>query len=121
MRISYIKAIGGKTDNELINWANDTVGGKHPSIQNFKDPSLADSKFLINLLAAIEPRAVNWDLVLEGGNDDEKMTNAKYAISIARKLGCTIFCVWEDLVNVNSKQILLFVATAMGAQMELSK
>jgi len=64
---------------------------------------MSDSKFLIYLCSAIEPRAVNWDIVQEGTTDDEKMNNAKYAISVARKLGAVIFCVWEDFVQVNPK------------------
>lgn len=111
VKLQYLKLIGGQTEDQLVKWANEKVGGKHPSIKNFKDASLADSKFLIHLAASIEPRAVNWDIVQPGETEEEKANNAKYAISIARKLGAVIFCVWEDLVNVNSKQMLIFTAT----------
>ena len=40
----------------------------------------------LDLVNAIEPRAVNWELVTPGSNDDERMSNAKYSISIARKV-----------------------------------
>mmetsp|Transcript_38930 Transcript_38930/g.59164 ORF Transcript_38930/g.59164 Transcript_38930/m.59164 type:complete len:553 (-) Transcript_38930:25-1683(-) len=119
VKLQYLKLIGNKTEDDLVKWANNLVGGKHPSIKNFKDGGLSDSKFLINLCAAIEPRAVNWDLVLPGETEDEKQNNAKYAISVARKLGAVIFCVWDDIVNVNSKQMLIFVATMMEVQQEL--
>ena len=46
-RLNYLKLIGGKTEEELVKWANDTVGGKHPSIVDLKDKQMADSKFLI--------------------------------------------------------------------------
>jgi hypothetical protein len=36
--------------------------------------------------------------------------NAKYAISIARKLGATIFLVWEDITEVKPKMCLTFTA-----------
>ena len=111
VRLSYLKIIGGKTEEDIVKWANDTVAGKHPSIVDLKDKSLADSKFLIHLCSAIEPRAVNWDIVQEGTTDDEKMNNAKYAISVARKLGAVIFSIWEDFVQVNPKQMLIFFAT----------
>lgn len=107
----YLKLIGGKKDTDIVNWANETVGGKHPSIPNLKDKSLSDSKFLLNLCGAIESRAVNWDIVTDGSTDDDKALNAKYLISVARKLGAVIFCVWEDIVNVNPKQMLIFCAT----------
>lgn len=75
---------------------------------------------MIHVTAAIEPRCVNWDLVLKGETDEEKTNNAKYAISCARKLGAVIFCVWEDLVEVNSKQNLIFFATMMDLQASLA-
>jgi len=34
-----------------------------PKIKNFKDSTLGDGQFLIKLCGAIEPRAVNWDIV----------------------------------------------------------
>jgi plastin-1 len=116
MRLSYLKVIGDKTEEDLVKWANESVGGKHTSIENLRDKSLADSKFLIHLLSSIEPRAVNWDLVQAGETDEEKQNNAKYAISIARKLGAVMFCVWEDLVHVNPKQLLIFVSTCLDIQ-----
>jgi len=36
--------------------------------------------------------------------------NAKYVISVAKKLGAVIFCVWEDIVFVNPKQMLILIA-----------
>lgn len=88
-------------------------------IKNFKDKSLADGQFLIKLTAAVEPRAIDWDIVMKGESDEEKANNAKYAISIARKLGAVVFCVWEDIVNVNYKMILVLVCSLFGIQQEL--
>jgi len=68
---------------------------------------------LLHLLAAIEPRAVNWEIMTEGSTEEELQNNAKYVSSVARKLGAVIFCVWEDIVNVNPKQMLIFLATMM--------
>lgn len=39
------------------------------------------------------------------------MLNAKYAISVARQIGCCIFLLWEDIVEVNNKMILTFVGS----------
>jgi plastin-1 len=41
------------------------------------------------------------------------LNNAKYCISVARKLGATIFCLPEDLVEVKPKMILTFVGALM--------
>jgi plastin-1 len=103
VRFHYLQLIGGKTDDDLVKWANELVGDKAPAIANFRDKSLGDGKYLLNLLAGIEPRVINWDLVKAGATDEEKCHNAKYVISVARKLGAIIFAVWEDFVNVNPK------------------
>lgn len=110
VRFHYLQLIGGKTDDELVKWANEKVGDKAPAISNLKDKGLADGKFLMNVLASIEPRAVDWDIMQEGADEEQMKHNAKYVISVARKLGAVIFAVWEDFVNVNPKQMLVFLA-----------
>lgn len=119
VRLHYLKLIGNKSEDDLVAWANEQVGGKHPSIQNLKDKALSNGKFMLHLLASIEPRAVNWEIMTEGSNEQELQNNAKYVTSVARKLGAVIFCVWEDIVNVNPKQMLIFMATMMEIQQEL--
>ena len=44
--------------------------------------------------------------------------NAKYAISIARKLGAVIFLVWDDVVEVNQKMLLIFIASLYDLKMQ---
>lgn len=113
-RLHYLKLIGDKTELDLVNWANQIVNSKtinlnkdlktKLSISSLKDKkNLNDGRFLIYLCGSIEPRFINWDLVTEGKTDEEKKLNAKYAIALARKLGAVLFCVWEDIVNVNYK------------------
>jgi len=72
VRLYYLRLIGDKKEEDLVKWANETVGGKATAIQNFKDKSLENGKFMLHLLAAIEPRAVNWDLVMQGDTDEDK-------------------------------------------------
>jgi len=73
---------------------------------------LKDGVFLINLTAAVEPRIVDWDLVtMADGTEEQCQMNAKYAISIARKLGAIIFMVWEDVLEMNSKMMLIFISS----------
>jgi hypothetical protein len=76
-----------------------------------KDKTIGDSKFLITLCDKIQPGIVNWDFVTAGESDEDRMSNAQYAISIARKMGAIIFCVWEDLEKVNYKMILVFICS----------
>lgn len=109
VRLHYMQIIGSKTDKDLLVWCNQRVSDLQ--IDSFRDKKLADGRYLIKLCASLEPRIVNWDLVTAGETDEDKELNAKYAISIARKLGATIFLVWDDIPKVNPKMILIFVAS----------
>ncbi|KAJ3390549.1 hypothetical protein HDU92_000388 [Lobulomyces angularis] len=105
------------TDNDIVKWANDTVAhkaGKSSKMANFKDPSLRSGVFLCDLMNGIKKGIVNYELVTNGDSDENAKLNAKYAISIARKMGATIFVLPEDIVEVKSKMILTFVGTLMA-------
>lgn len=110
MRVHYMKIIGGKTDADLLAWVNQVVQPETP-IAGFNDAQFADGKVLIKLAGSIEPRIINWDLVTPGETDEDKEMNAKYAISIARKLGAIIFCVWDDIPRLSKKMITIFVCS----------
>ena len=63
-------------------------------------------------MKSIEPRSINWDIVVADKDDDEsRQNNAKYALSIARKLGATVFIVWEDIAEVKHRLLLTFLAS----------
>ncbi|KAK2414004.1 fimbrin [Trifolium repens] len=102
-------------DADILQWANTKVGssGSQSHIYSFKDKSLSDGIFFLELLSSVQPRAVNWGLVTKGVTDQEKMMNATYIISIARKLGCSIFLLPEDITEVNQKMILTLTASIM--------
>jgi len=104
------------TDADIINWANETVkrGNRTSSMSNFKDPSLKTGVFLIDLLNGIRPKTVNYDIVTPGNTEEEQQSNAKYAISIARKLGASIFLLPEDIIEVKPKMIMTFCGTLMA-------
>ena len=110
MRTHYMKIIGNKTDADLLAWCNEVCQPETP-LANFADPGFADGKILIKMAGNIEPRIINWDLVTEGQTDEEKELNAKYAISIARKLGAIIFMVWDDIPRLNKKMLLIFTCS----------
>ncbi|XP_047330563.1 fimbrin-2-like [Impatiens glandulifera] len=109
---SYGKEI---TDANILEWANAKVktSGRHGRMSSFKDKSLSDGIFFLELLSSVEPRAVNWTLVTKGETDEEKKMNASYIISIARKLGCSIFLLPEDITEVNQKMMLTLTASIM--------
>ena len=122
MRIHYLQIIGNKSDKDLITWANAQKGNESMQIAGLKDKNLADGRFLINLTAAIEPRIVDWDLVKNPAeSEDDMMMNSKYAISIGRKLGAVIFLVCEDVTEMNSKMMLIFIASLYELYEEYNK
>jgi len=103
------------TDDQIIEWANKRVhdGGRQSTMKNFRDKSLSTSHFFFDLMHTLDENLINWDIVTNGSNDEDKLLNAKYAISVARKLGCTIFLLPEDIVEVKDKMILTFIAGIM--------
>lgn len=103
------------TDNDILLWANKKVkdSGRQSQMGSFKDRSLSSGIFFVNLLSAVEPRVVNWSLVTKGEKDEEKQMNASYIISVARKLGCSIFLLPEDITEVNQKMMLTLTASIM--------
>jgi plastin-1 len=117
--LNYLKRMSkGRdiTENDIINWANQKVksAGKSRQMDSFKDKTLADSLYIMHLLYACQPQSVNYDLVTAGSTDEQKMMNAQYAISCARKMGCTVFLLWEDIVEVKEKMMLTFFGAVMN-------
>jgi len=113
------KKFGGKpvTDQMILDWANGQVSslGKDRKIGSFKDPSLSDGLFFLDLLTSVEPRVVSAEYVFDPAADDkQKLDNARYAISVARKMGATIFLLPEDITEVKPKMILTFIASIMS-------
>ena len=45
---------------------------------------------------------------------EERAGNAKYIISLARKLGASVFLLWEDIVEVVPKMILALLTSLMA-------
>jgi len=53
-------------------------------------------------------------LVSPGTTPDEKVANAQYAISCARKMGATVFLLPEDIIEVQPKLMLTFFGAIMN-------
>jgi len=118
--LNYLKRMSKNgrevTENDIINWANQKVSsaGKNTRMEGFKDKSLFNSLFIMDLLWACQPDSVNYDLIRSGANDEDRMLNAQYAISCARKMGCAVFLLWEDIVEVKEKMMLTFFGSVMS-------
>ncbi|MEQ2265920.1 Plastin-2 [Xenotaenia resolanae] len=84
-----------------------------------KDKVISTSLPVLDLIDAIQPQSVNSDLVKRDSlSDEDKLDNAKYAISMARKIGAKVYALPEDLVEVNPKMVMTIFACLMGRGMK---
>uniref|UniRef100_A0A3Q1BVY0 Plastin-2 n=1 Tax=Amphiprion ocellaris TaxID=80972 RepID=A0A3Q1BVY0_AMPOC len=108
------------TDDTIVSWVNDTLtqAGK-PTISSFKDGSISSSMPVLDLIDAIQPGSIRYDLLkTEDLTDEEKLNNAKYAISMARKIGARVYALPEDLVEVKPKMVMTVFACLMARGMK---
>jgi len=119
-------SVDGKkiTDKDVIDFCNNSIKNAdddsfndsklRPQIKGFSDESIAKGLYFIYLVASIEPKIVDWTLVTDGDSDEDQKLNAKYAISLARKMGAIIFLLPEDIVEVRNKMCMTFCAAVMA-------
>ncbi|XP_038604242.1 plastin-3 isoform X1 [Tachyglossus aculeatus] len=108
-------------DDIIVTWVNRTLGeaGKSTSIQSFKDKAISSSLAVVDLIDAIQPGCINYDLVKTGTlSDDDKHSNARYAVSMARRIGARVYALPEDLVEVKPKMVMTVFACLMGRGMK---
>ncbi|XDV36775.1 hypothetical protein PO909_006501 [Leuciscus waleckii] len=113
---------GQKVNDEIIvNWVNKTLSqaGKSTKISSFKDKEISSSLAVLDLIDAIQPGCVNYDLVKRGSlSDEDKLDNAKFAVSMARKIGARVYALPDDLVEVKPKMVMTVFACLMGRGMK---
>jgi len=105
-------------EKTILKWMNDLIEKSGVKANSFKDKSLATSHAFLHLLTALQPDSVDWSMVTDGTTDEDMKSNAEYTISVARKIGCTIFTLPEDIVDVHPKQLMVLVAMMMLVQMQ---
>jgi plastin-1 len=98
-------------DNDMIKWANDMArkGGKNSAVRSFKDSAIGNGVYLLDVLNGMKSSYVDYDLVTPGKAEEDAYANAKLAISIARKMGATIWLVPEDICQVRSRLVVTFI------------
>jgi len=107
------------TDADMVQWANgmskDGSGGQS-KVRSFKDQSIGSGVFLLDVLSGMKSSYVDYDLVTPGRTDEDAYMNAKLSISIARKMGATIWLVPEDICQVRQRLVTTFVGSLMATQ-----
>ncbi|XP_075154487.1 plastin-2 fimbrin isoform X2 [Haematobia irritans] len=103
-------------EKEIVQWVNSklTEAGKESSLKNFNDPAIADGKIVIDLIDSIKAGSINYDLVRTGGTEEDNLANAKYAISMARKIGARVYALPEDITEVKPKMVMTVFACMMA-------
>ncbi|XP_060941508.1 plastin-3-like [Limanda limanda] len=113
---------GQKTNDAIIvQWVNNTLAeaGKSTKISSFKDKEISSSLAVLELIDAIQPGSINYDLIKTGSlTEDDKLENAKYAVSMARKIGARVYALPEDLMEVKPKMVMTVFACLMGRGMK---
>ncbi|XP_041111448.1 plastin-3-like isoform X1 [Polyodon spathula] len=109
---------GAKVNDDIIvNWVNSTLSAadKKTKIQSFKDKEISTSLAVVDLIDAIQPGCIDYDMVKTGKlSDEDKQENAKYAVSMARKIGARVYALPDDLVEVKPKMVMTVFACLMG-------
>jgi len=107
---------GKVVESEIIKWANSRMreAGKSSQISGFQDQAISTGLPLIDLIDSIKPGSINYDLVLDAETDEDKIANAKYGISMARRLGARVYALPEDIVEVKPKMVMTVFAVLMS-------
>ncbi|XP_062341357.1 plastin-3 [Osmerus eperlanus] len=108
-------------DDIIVRWVNSTLteAGKATKISSFKDKEISTSLPVVDLIDAIQPGSISYDLVKTGSlSAEDKLENAKYAVSMARKIGARVYALPDDLVEVKPKMVMTVFACLMGRGMK---
>ena len=131
MRASVLAFLSelGMNEQDIRAWANMRVRATYAAaegadaataaiqIASFRDAALQTGVFVLRLLQAVAPECVAVDEIRDGATAQECALNARYAISCAHKMGCTVFISKYDIVEVQPNQMLCLMAAAMAVDM----
>ena len=125
---------GGKEvkDANIVEWANKTIvrkkNAQSTKIKGFRDVQLTSVVFYLEILEVIEPQAIRSNLInfvpplknlsnkIDATTDEyfeKRLENARYAMSLIRRLGGELFVVPEDLIQCESKAVLSVLVALM--------
>ena len=86
---------------------------KKSFITSFQDSSISNSVVICDLIDAIKPNSIKYDILSSEKSNEAKMENARYALSSARKIGARVYALPEDIVEVKQKMVMTIFATLM--------
>jgi len=123
--LEILKRLSGSdkpvSDSDIVAWVNQKLrdSGKSSKISSFKDQSIATSIPVIDLVDAIKPGSIDYSYVIQNASSEQdKLNNAKYAVSMARKVGAGVYALPEDLAEVNQKMVMTVFACLMSSSFQ---
>ena len=113
--IQFLSSLSQKrlSEKDVVAWANGKVAPTIEPISKLSDAALGSGLYVLHLLKAVKPRAVDMSQVTPGVTAEERKLNARLAVSCARKAGCMVFLLWEDITECKPKMLLVLLATLM--------
>ena len=97
-----------------------------PEYATLRDPKLRDSLFFLDIISSADPTIVDWSNVVEphtaakgslakdgGLGKEDRADNAKYVLSVARKLGSAIPVSWNQVLEGDETGLCLLLAGIM--------
>jgi len=101
---------------EIIQWVNTKLAGagKKTQLRSFQDSSIASALVVVDLVDAIKPGTIDYGVLKDGSEEGDNHANAKYAISMARKIGARIYALPEDIAEVKPKMVMTVFACLMA-------
>jgi len=108
-------------ETEILNWANQRFeeAGKNIKVKHFQDPINKDAVPVIELIDSMKSGVIDYSIVKKGQKLSLKdcMSNAKYAITMARRIGAPVYALPEDLTEIKHKMIMTIYASLMLVDM----
>jgi hypothetical protein len=101
----------------VLAWANAQVAASRAcdvQLSRFGDPEIKSGVFLLRLMAAVAPEAIDTGMIKPGLTPFDQQLNAKLAISTSHKMGARVFCGWHDIVEARPKLMLSMMAAVMS-------
>jgi plastin-1 len=114
--LAQLRANSGEklTDQLILQWANTMVEGVGGSpMKSFSDPAGADGIWACNLVKSIDPEVFDDEFVSTENTPESNRLNTRYAISVARRHGCMVFMLPDDILECNKKLVLTFAAAVI--------
>lgn len=79
----------------------------------FKDVIIVSSCCVIDLIDGMKFGFICYNMVVEGEIDEDKLFNVKYVIFMGWKIGVKLYVLFEDLVEVKVKMVLIVFVCMM--------